>query len=277
MYFAFLAAMILYLAFGACVSAQEKTDGHDLNLTSDAKDGPGIEFGGGVWIISEKNPDERARRFHLNESGQLVWLPNFSDHLTVKLPDKAFSQAGDVVELTWLYSGEGATEGSGQTNITNRYGSGDFRVGLFDSNGSPVSTSKIYAYSEEIFGGYLGYQVRLSPHVPASSTGGKFAKRTNPMGNSRASLIQTWGDTWGNFEKLNGFGLPLEKLSPLVLRLERKTSEKVLFSTTLNGVTHAYTDDDPENQPRKIDTLAIYFANQRPYNRVILSAVKDTK
>ena len=244
---------------------------HDSKLTSNGKEGPGIKLGAGVFIISETDPDERARRFHLNESGQLEWLPKFSDHITVKLADRAFSKPGDVVELTWLYSGEGATEGSGQTNITNHYGSGDFRVGLFDSNGSPISTDRIYAYSEETFAGYLGYQVRLSPHVPPSINGGKFAKRTNPMGNSRASLIQTWGDTWGPQIKINGFGLPLGELSPLTLRLERKTSEEVLFTATLNGVTYSYTNDEPGNQPMKIDALAIYFANQRPYDRVILS------
>jgi hypothetical protein len=68
-----------------------------------------------------------------------------------------------------------------------------------------------------------------------------------------------------------GNGHPIGKFAPLIIRLERKDSKTVVFSVTQNGVTQTFTDDDPNNQPKKIDAMAINFPNPRAFRKVVLA------
>ena len=58
----------------------------------------------------------------------------------------------------------------------------------------------------------------------------------------------------------------------MIIRLERKDSETVVFSVTLNNeVTQTLTDDKPKEQAKKVDSMAINYPNARPFRRVVLA------
>ncbi|MHC4638897.1 MAG: Calx-beta domain-containing protein, partial [Planctomycetota bacterium] len=98
---------------------------------------PGIEFDGAVWIpmINKLSLKNGKPFLFINNAGQLEWQPTYGTQLTVKLPEKDLSDPGDIVEYKWLFKGEGTPGGSGMQNLLERWGSGDFRWGVFDSNG----------------------------------------------------------------------------------------------------------------------------------------------
>ena len=72
-----------------------------------------------------------------------------------------------------------------------------------------------------------------------------------------------------------GNGQALGQFAPLIIRLERKDSKTVIFSVTQNGVTQTFTDDEPSNQPKKIDAMAINFPNPRAFRKVVLAKTVD--
>jgi hypothetical protein len=257
-------------------------------------DEAGIEFDGAVWLpmVDKHTRYKGMPLLFLNQRGQLAWIPVYGHLLTVKLKEKRLSEVGDVAEYGWLYKGEGSDTGSYVENIMERYGSGDLRIGFFDSNGNPISTDRTWFRADNIWCGYKGYQARLSPHVPSNMRADKWAKRVNPNGQGCNSLLD-WADTWGNTQYYNGHGAHVGVFTPLTFRLERTAEDTVEFSVTLNGIKHTYVDTQskdqsepgkpmeslygtgklnvvavPDTQPKKIDTMAIYFANQRPFELI---------
>jgi len=255
----------------------------------------GIAFDGCIWLpssFSKHTLHNGKPLLSINEFGQLEWIPTYGALLLVKLPAKPLVKVGDAVEFGWLYKGEGSTVGTYVENILERYGSGDLRIALLDSNGKPLSTNRAYGRGDEIFCGYKGYQARLSPHVPTDTRADKWAKRVNPYGQNCKSPVD-WGGCWGYPKYFNGHGAPVGKFTPLIFRLERTADKTVEFSVSLNNVKHTYVDSQPEeqaekdkpmetlygtgeknvvavedSQPKKIDTMAIYFANQRPFSSI---------
>jgi hypothetical protein len=264
-------------------------------------DEPGIKFDGAVWLpmVDKHTRHKGMPLLFLNQLGQLEWIPVYGHLLTVKLEEKRLSGVGDVAEYGWLYRGEGSAKGSYVDNIMERYGSGDLRIGLFDSNKNPISIGRRYFRADKIWCGYKGYQARLSPHVPSDMRADKWAKRVNPNGEGCNSLLD-WSDTWGYTKYYNGHGAPVGEFSPLTFRLERTAEETVEFSVTLNGIKHTYVDTEakdqpgeskpmeslygtgklnvvavPDSQPNKIDTMGIYFANQRPFERITFAKMEN--
>jgi len=204
---------------------------------------------------------------------ELYWHPEPGQMAITTLPEMRLSQIGDVAEISYFYMGQGDGIDGGST------GTGDIRMGLFDSNGMgyPAEAS----YRQQIFCGYLGYKAGVSAHV-SSSYGGRIAKRIDPWNTDEAcqSLIQAAEGPWGpnrGQDEIPGFELPPEQWSLLTLRCERTTTSTVIFSVTLNGRTETLIDSDQTNQPRKIDVFAMYFANDRPYTLVALDAPKGPK
>ena len=262
---------------------------------------PGIEFDGGIWMCTyDKHTKIKGRNvLSLNDSGQLEWVCTYGDLLLTQLPQKRVSEVGDVAEYAWLYKGEGQDKGSYVENICERYGSGDLRVALLDSNGNPLSMDKQYARNDKIFCGYKGYQARLSPHVPTNQRADKWAIRVNPNGDNCHSPVD-WGGCWGFAKYFNGHGVPVGEFSPMVITLERTAQDTIAFSVTLNNEKHTYVDKDkspyasdkekmeslygegsyhvvvvPGYQPKNIDTMAIYFANQRPFELITFAKVEQ--
>jgi len=262
---------------------------------------PGIEFDGGIWMCTyDKHTKIKGRNvLSLNDSGQLEWICTYGDLLLTQLPQKRVSEVGDVAEYAWLYKGEGQDKGSYVENICERYGSGDLRVALLDSNGNPLSMDKQYGRNDKIFCGYKGYQARLSPHVPTNMRADKWAIRVNPNGDNCHSPVD-WGGCWGFAKYFNGHGVPVGEFSPMIITLERTAQDTVAFSVTLNNEKHTYVDKDkspyasdkekmeslygegsyhvvvvPGYQPKNIDTMAIYFANQRPFELITFAKVEQ--
>lgn len=261
---------------------------------------PGIEFDGSLWMCTyDKHTKMKGRNvLSLNEAGQLEWVSTYGDLLLTRLPKKKVSEVGDVAEYKWLYKGEGQDKGSYVENICERYGSGDLRLAMLDSNGNPLSMDRQYSRNEAIFCGYKGYQARLSPHVPTDQRADKWAIRVNPKGDNCHSPVD-WGGCWGFPEYFNGHGVPVGEFSPMIISVARTAEDTVAFSITLNNEKHTYVDKDksaiasdkekmeslygegsynvvvvPGYQPSNIDTMAIYFANQRPFDLITFSALE---
>ncbi len=264
---------------------------------------PGIEFDGSIWMCTyDKNTRMRGQNvLSLNEAAELEWISTYGDLLLARLPQKPVSEVGDVAEYKWLYKGEGQAKGSCVENICERYGSGDLRLAMLDSNGNPLSMDKQYARNDAIFCGYKGYQARLSPHVPTDQRADKWAIRVNPNGDNCHSPVD-WGGCWGFAKYFNGHGAPVGEFSPMIITLERTAEDTVAFSVSLNHEKHTYVDKDksphasdqekmeslygegsynvvvvPGYQPQNIDTMAIYFANQRPFERITFAKVDNAR
>lgn len=61
-------------------------------------------------------------------------MPYYGGNLTVIARQQDLKDVGDIVEYTWLYRTDGPVEGSGFIDLTERWGSGDYRWDLFDRN-----------------------------------------------------------------------------------------------------------------------------------------------
>jgi len=243
-------------------------------------------FDGMTWYDSH-TPSTMS----LNDDGQLEWVP-YNDHqIIVRIPDQNLSDTDDVVEISyyWLSDGQGDIEGcddcTAETcnfnkDITCVSGTGDFRVGLFESDGDYVTADGM-GVENEIFRGYKGYKFCMQPHVDPN-----VVRWVEPSGEPHIAggfyerdmvddpRLLSVNEVFDRISMYGGFGLPLAQFSLWTIRLERLSADSVEMSITLNGIT--YTDIDDTNtaaipQPSKIDVFAIEFPNPNPYTKVILA------
>ncbi|HUW21018.1 MAG TPA: hypothetical protein VMW16_17095 [Sedimentisphaerales bacterium] len=231
-------------------------------------------FDGLRWYHSED-----AGRLVLNEDYQLVWMnPRAPDQVTVRLPEMRVSEVGDAAEVVYMFKAEGKKTGAASTDPTMLSGTGDLRIGLFDSNGKGHIERDGTGYKNEIWCGYLGYCARICPHLAvgtrrehSDAIPGKIMKRTKAFEEGVCeSLLQEAGPYGGSLD-VSGFGLELGVYSPLILRVERTGASTLVFSVTLNDVTYRYTDNDSNLQPKKIDAMAMYFPNPKAYSSITLA------
>ena len=229
-----------------------------------------VRFDGLTWYHSED-----PSRLVLNEDNHLVWYPDLAQQITVELPAMDLSNVGDVADVVYMYKTEGFKTGVRSTDPTLLSGTGDLRIGLFDSNGRGHIARDKTGYRNDKWVGYLGYCARVCPHLPveierehSDAIPGKIMKRTKAYDKGVGpSLVQKAGP-YGRSRDLSGFGLPLGEFSPLILRVERKSTTTLEFSVTLNGITYLYIDDEPDMQPKKIDAMAMYFPNPDKYTSI---------
>ena len=248
---------------------------------------PAVIFDGMTWYDSHS-----PSSMFLNDDGYLEWVP-YNDHqLIVRIPDQDLSHTGDLVEISyyWLSDGQGNIDGCEdcQNEETCNFnkdiccvsGTGDFRVGLFESDGNYISADGM-GVQNDVFRGYKGYKFCMQPHVDIEPVrwqqesgephiAGGFYER-DMVDDPRLLSVNTVFD---RISMYGGFELPLGSFSLWTLRLERLSANSVEMSVTLNQIT--YTDIDTTNtssipQPQKIDVLAIEFPNPNPYDRVILA------
>ena len=130
----------------------------------------------------------------------------------------------------------------------------------------------------EIFRGYKGYKFYVSPHVSRNvgrfldannetHISGSICKRKHPADDSMLLCKN------GNYTRLKitgGYNLPLGTFSLFTARFERIDAACVKISVTLNDTTYTTIDDDPNDQPQKIDAFGIFFPNSRNYTRLVL-------
>ena len=261
-----------------------------------------IDWDGCIWLpcsFSKHTIHKGRRLLSINERGQLEWVPSYGDLLLVRLPRMSVKNKGEKASFGWLYKGQGNATGSYVENICERYGSGDLRMAVLDLAGKAISLDDIHGRNDEVFCGCRGYQARLSPHVPQTERADKWAKRVDPFGDNCSSPVD-WGGCWAYPKYFNGHGVPVGQFSPLIFTVERAAEKVVRFSVELNGVTHTYIDDMSDaaisseameslygegsrnvrekldTQPENIDLLAIYFANQRPFELITFAPLSPT-
>ena len=164
-------------------------------------------------------------------------------------------------------------------DVTCTAGTGDFRAGLFDSAGGATVTTDGMGVEADAYRGYMGYKFYLSPHVSRKVTrfknhsgevhiSGGIYKRRHPSENTMLLNKN------GNYRRLRvdgGFDLPLNTFSLLTLRMERLSLSSLRISITLNGITYTAVDNEPKNQPQKIDVFAMEYPNARNYTRGVIT------
>jgi hypothetical protein len=212
-------------------------------------------FDGLTWYHSED-----PSRLILNEKGHLVWLkPHAPDQVTVQLPEMDLSDVGDAAEVVYMFRTEGTKTGVPSTDPTLLSGTGDIRIGLFDSNKRGHTDRDNAGYRNDLWCGYLGYCARICPHLPAGikrehsdAIPGNVMKHTNAFEEGvYESLVQKAGP-YGMSRDLSGFGLEMGVFSALILQVERKAADTLVFRVTLNDVRYEYVDDDPPLNPRRL-------------------------
>ena len=236
-------------------------------------------------------------RFHVLANATATWAPQHPDTLLAHLPPQPLAKPGDAasVSFAWRSDGSdvcGASTWGGDGCVANGCaganayksvhcvgGTGDFRVGLFDSaagglvNSSGFCPFTTYSGMEKCLGEkpfieYRGYHLRLFPHAGLDA---KAYPTAVPCGWYKMAPVSKptflFGDArvaeFGCFDVQAG-GAP----SKLTLSYLRKSASEVELTAELNGVIRKATDSDAKLQPLKVDTWAIQFPNDRPYKYV---------
>jgi hypothetical protein len=249
-------------------------------------DDQGVLFNGLQWYDSHS-----PTTMSINQDGQLVWIPANDHQIITRIPDQDLKEIGDVVEISfiWMSDGQGNIDGCDDCqneetckfnkDITCVSGTGDFRVGLFESDGEFVDQHGL-GLENSIFAGYKGYKFCMQPHVPEEPVrwqeasgephiAGGFYER-DMVDDPRLLSVNEVCDRISMF---GGYNLPLGQFSLWQMKLERLSETSIKMSMTLNGMT--YSDIDNTNsssvpQPDKIDVLAICFPNPNPYSHIVL-------
>lgn len=169
-----------------------------------------------------------------------------------------------------------------RTSVNCIDGTGDFRIGLWDtiSNHSEhqskddfvpgASGDDLHAYMNSHFSGYRGYHFRTMPHVstvyhhPKScEPGGFYVKQNSP---------DPFNDHRVEHGVFAGFGVPHDEWVTFSLSITRKSSDKYVLAIEMNGVsynyTHTWDSKDTYDRPQFIDAFGIWFPNSRSYDYI---------
>jgi len=128
-------------------------------------------FAGMTWYHSE----DHAGRLRTNDQGHLLWQCRKPDQLVAHLNSPLnISSVGDVAEFRILWKSSGQILGPDCRRklchddcVICLAGTGDFRVGLFDSSGGRRFTRDGEGLESDVLKGWRGYQWRFSPHLQA--------------------------------------------------------------------------------------------------------------
>ena len=130
--------------------------------------GGGVLFDRARWYHSH----DPNRLLRVDDKGHLVWRSRKPHQLVARLPrPQPVGRTGDVAEVSYLWKSSGQVIGP-DCKKTLRHddcviclaGTGDFRVGLFESSGRYVTRDGI-GLESDVFKGWKGYQWRFSPHL----------------------------------------------------------------------------------------------------------------
>eukprot|EP00899_Mesostigma_viride_P012880 jgi/Mesvir1/21593/Mv04026-RA.1 len=255
-------------------------------------------------------------RFFVDVDDTLMWRkPAKGEVVLTHVPGESIARVGDVVEksFTWKSFGEnvcnpavvdgycrmaGACAAQSPSCL---WGSGDFRIGLYDSAGTTPIMSDGFApdvaevraeeqLSSLPFAAYRGYHFAVSPHVSTAAQPFEFPEShwNIPCGMYRRA---PWINK-GLFGILNVgmqgdscFGAPLGHDVLISLRLNRVSPTAIQLSISMNGHTYTSVDDwakyhppppgpggapaDPKlAMPNVIDTVVIQYPEARGYKYV---------
>jgi len=246
-----------------------------------------VQFDGKTWYLLEK-----PESLQVNAQGYLEWMePGPPQLLIVRLPEKQLSKPGDIVEIRYLYKAEAqlptgccSSRQSQSGGLSEISGTANFLIGLFDSKGKNYVSRDGRGSSKGIGKGYLGYYAWVFPHIPESfkkvredgqvELPGRMMKRGAPESPSLLEISDGCRDIGPG---ISGFGAPFGWFVPLILRLKRTGANTVNFAVTIDNVTYHRFDEDAANQPRKIDTLGIYFPTARTCKKLTLAPMSAAK
>jgi hypothetical protein len=250
------------------------------------KAAPQIQFDGSKCYLSDKPESLRV-----TDEGYLEWIaPGPQQQLIVRLDEMRLGEVGDIAEVRYLYKAEGPVPGAGDLKRHTRAdapsrtsGIGNFRIGLFDSNGKGHVEHSRYARKNDIWKGYLGYYAQVFPHIPEDAKyptadgkvnlPGKMIKRTDP--DSPTLLDPAAGSQIDC--GISGFDAPLGRFVPLFVKLKRTGPDTVHFTVTIDNVTYLRIEEDASNQPHKIDVFSICFPEQWPRTKVTLAPISAVR
>jgi hypothetical protein len=251
---------------------------HTYTITDNEE---GVRWNGTTWYYSAVTNDN----LFVNPQGQLEWRPEREQYIT-RIPDHDLSSPGKVVEISYWWMSDGAHDCPDcfdcdlychDDDITCIAGTSDIRVGLFEADGEYVEADGL-GVSNSIFNGYKGYQFRFGPNMMAGPT--RWVDCTNEVHKTgqikkkdvgRSDLLSI--NDHPTLRNLPGFELPPGDWTLFTMRLERLSSSSVSVSMTFDDRTYSTTDGSSSGQPQKIDVLAIYMRNGRPYTRLVLDNV----
>lgn len=216
----------------------------------------------------------------------------------------SFTKKGDkaVFTATWKSDGRDGSNkdepGSNPTDqgkgISDRYlrllaGTGDFRIGFFDSQGVKVKSGvKEGPDGTKDFNNYEGFQVRIHPHLHKDFKS-KYDARLKEKENGNESHINTnlWtrikpgtlglisdeaqkkdhsgfskSSPWGTQPKQWGPHTPFGKEVEIKIEAEMTSDEDFKVRLTMNGESVDFTGRFPSKmKPKNLDTFAITYTN----------------
>jgi hypothetical protein len=265
-----------------------------LGLANSANVEAETEFDGMVWYHSHD-----PSKLSVNADDQLEWVPGKPHTLYVRLAEHDLGQVGNSMTIAYVWHSIGDYLGCDchdppncnfDDDVTCLAGTGDFRLGLFDSNTKGYVTGDYFGEKNPIFLGYIGYQWRFHPHVCDSE---RFIEQKPGGGTESHTNISCWkrdepyiepcgqellGDCdprpWVRIKDPEPacFNLGFDEWAMLTIEVERVSSSSLKTTFTFNGRTFNVTDSDSLYQPDKIDVFAVHFSNARPYDIVVLEA-----
>jgi len=245
-----------------------------------------VQFDGRKCYLSNKPESVRV-----NDRGYLEWVaPGAQQQLIMRLDEMQLSEIGDIAEVQYLFKADGPAPTAGNVKQQTQAGNpcrisdtGNFRIGLFDSNGKGYVKNDGYGRKNDIWKGYLGYYADIFPHIGEDAKHvtadgkvnlpGKIVKRTSP---DNPSLLDQAAGPQVN-RGISGFGAPLGRFVPMFLKLKRTGPNTVHVSVTVDNVTYLWIEEDASSQPRKIDVFSIGFPKQSPYTKVTLAPISAAK
>ena len=181
------------------------------------------------------------------------------------------------------------------TSIHCLAGTGDFRIGILDSNGAGRVSAPGWcdgcSYSDvdkvlsrAPFSSYLGYSFRIQPHVSikaehytpkaSGSTAVPCSINWNGLKYPTHALSKERLAYYGCFEA------PAGTWTDLVLEVERISSSEAKITMAMGNVSYEYRHHlnaaEQKRFPSKIDTVLIEYPNSRKYSYVKLAPFGST-
>ena len=169
-------------------------------------------------------------------------------------------------------------------------GTGDFRIGVLDSNGMGQVSAPGWCdgcdysgigkrLSSAPFSGYLGYSFRISPHVSTK------AEHYKPKASGSTAVPCSFNFNGLKYpthalskERLayNGcFEAPAGAWTDLLLKIERVSKSEAKLTMAMGEISYSFThhlsEAEEKRLPAKIDTVLIEYPNSRHYTYVKLA------
>jgi len=245
-----------------------------------------VQFDGKTWYLLEK-----PESLKVNGKGYLEWSEPGQQMLIVHVPEMELSKPGDITVVRYLYKADAppsvkldAGKQGQPDSLSEVSETPNFLIGMFDSAGNRRVSSDREGANKDAGRGYLGYYARVFPHIgedfkEVTQDGkvrlpGKFMKRGSP---GNPSFLQLSDDGSSVGSDISGFGARPGEFVPLILRLKRTGPNSVNFAVTIDNVTYHRFDEDAANQPRRIDTVGIYFPTAGTCKKVTLAPISAAK